>query len=133
MNPPENTIMKTIAQQLNVKTFPFSINDENNNEIYYENSGGYWCKREFDTNNNQTHFENSGGYWCKREFDTNNNQTHFENSGGFWTKREFDNNNNETHFENSGGYIRDNRTTELTLDDIAKKFNIDVKKLKVIK
>ena len=32
--------MKTIAQQLNIKDFPFRIKDNNGNETYYENSDG---------------------------------------------------------------------------------------------
>ena len=36
--------MKTIAQQLNVKQFPFEIKDKNGKVIYYEDSYGYWCK-----------------------------------------------------------------------------------------
>ena len=32
--------MKTIAQQLGIKEFPFRIKDENGNEIYLENSNG---------------------------------------------------------------------------------------------
>ncbi len=53
--------MKTIAQQLNVKDFPFEINDKNNNEIYWENSDGFWVKREFNQSNNQIYYENSDG------------------------------------------------------------------------
>lgn len=53
--------MKTIAEQLNVKEFPFEIKDKNNNLIYIENSNGYWCKREFDSNNNEIYWENSNG------------------------------------------------------------------------
>ena len=33
--------MKTIAQQLNVKEFPFEIKDKNGNEIYFETSNRY--------------------------------------------------------------------------------------------
>lgn len=33
--------MKTIAQQLNIKEFPFRIKDKNGNQIYFENSDGY--------------------------------------------------------------------------------------------
>ena len=33
--------MKTIAQQLNVTEFPFTIKDKNGNVIYCENSDGY--------------------------------------------------------------------------------------------
>ncbi len=30
--------MKTIAQQLNIKDFPFTINDKDGNQIYFERS-----------------------------------------------------------------------------------------------
>ena len=105
---------KTIAQQLNVKDFPFTIKDSNNNQIYFEDSIGCWEKKEFDSNNNQIYFENSDGYWWKKEYDSNNN---------------------EVYFEDSYGIIRDNRPKKviLTLDEIADKFNIDVKDLKVKK
>jgi len=53
--------MKTIAQQLNVKKFPFEIHDSNRNKIYYENSDGSWIKREYDSSNNQIYYENSYG------------------------------------------------------------------------
>ena len=53
--------MKTIAQQVNVKDFPFFINDKNGKIIYFEISSGYWEKREFDSNGNKTYFENSNG------------------------------------------------------------------------
>lgn len=74
--------MKTIAQQLNVKDFPFEIKDKNNNEIYYEDSKGFWYKLEYDKNNNLIYYENSNGYWSKREYDSNNNLIYFENSDG---------------------------------------------------
>jgi hypothetical protein len=50
------------------------IYDSSNNQIYYENSNGYWIKREFDSNNNQIFFENSDGYWLKTEYDSKYNQ-----------------------------------------------------------
>jgi hypothetical protein len=53
--------MKTIAQELNITDFPFEIKDKNNNEIYFENSHGYWVKREFDKNNNIIYWEDSDG------------------------------------------------------------------------
>lgn len=74
--------MKTIAQQLNIKEFPFIINDKNGNETYYENSDGYWSKREYDSNDNEIYYEDSDGYWNKREWNSNGNQIHFENSNG---------------------------------------------------
>ena len=56
--------------------------DENNNEIYYENSTGFWVKREFDENNNKIYLENSTGFRSTWEFDKNNEQIYFENSYG---------------------------------------------------
>ena len=49
----------TIAKQLNIKTFPFTIKDSNGNLIYYENSTGFWAKREYDADGkeiNDHHF-----------------------------------------------------------------------------
>jgi glucan-binding YG repeat protein len=54
--------MKTIAQQLNVKEFPFEIKDKNGNRIYFEKSNGYFVKSEYDSNGNQIYFEDSDGY-----------------------------------------------------------------------
>jgi hypothetical protein len=53
--------MKTIAQQLNVKDFPFEIRDKNNNQIYFEGSKGNWDKQEYDSNNNPIYYEDSSG------------------------------------------------------------------------
>ena len=53
--------MKTIAQQLNVKKFPFIIRNSKGQEIYYENSIGSWEKREYDSDGNRIYFENSDG------------------------------------------------------------------------
>jgi hypothetical protein len=53
--------MKTIAQQLGIKQFPFEIKDKNGNQIYYENSDGFWVKLEYDSNGNEIYFENSSG------------------------------------------------------------------------
>jgi hypothetical protein len=53
--------MKTIAQQLNIKEFPFIIKDKNGNDTYYE-SDGYWLKSEYDSDGNAIYYENSKGY-----------------------------------------------------------------------
>ena len=74
--------MKTIAQQLGIKEFPFRIKDKNGNEIYFETSLGYWSKREFDSNGKQIYYENSDGYWAKRKFDSNGKEIYWENSDG---------------------------------------------------
>jgi hypothetical protein len=125
--------MKTIAQQLNVKDFPFVIRDSNNNEIYWEGSKGNWYKREFDSNNNIIYFEDSYGYWSKKEFDSNNNEIYFKNSHGNWYKQEFDKNNNRIYYESSYGTIVDKRpkpTPEFTMEELIAKlgYNFKIKK-----
>lgn len=104
----------TIAQQLKIKNFPFRIDNHNGHEIYYESKCGFWIRREKDSNDNQTFAENSDGYWCKSEF----------NSKG-----------DRIYFEDSTGAITDNRPkpVELTMEQIAKKFGIDVTLLKIKK
>jgi len=66
----------------------------------------------YDSNNKLIYYEQSDGYWVKREFDSNNNEIYYEQSDGYWVKREFDSNNNEIYYENSDGEIRDNRPKE---------------------
>jgi YD repeat-containing protein len=74
--------MKTIAQQLNVKDFPFVIKDKNENLIYIEDSDGAWVKYEYDTNGNIIRFNNSNRYWSKYEYDGNKNIIYIEHSDG---------------------------------------------------
>ena len=74
--------MKTIAQQLNIKEFPFEIKDKNGNQIYFEDSFGYWYKYEYDSNGMKTYYEDSFGFWCKRKYDSNGNRIYYENSSG---------------------------------------------------
>ena len=54
--------MKTIAQQLNIKEFPFEIRDKNGNQIYWEDYDGFWCKTEYDSNGNEKYWEDSNGF-----------------------------------------------------------------------
>ena len=54
--------MKTIAQQLKIKKFPFDIKDDNGNQIYCEYLDGWWWKSEFDDANNVVYYEDSSGY-----------------------------------------------------------------------
>jgi hypothetical protein len=99
----------TIAQQLKIKEFPFTIKDSNGEDIYFENSNGFWLKREYDSNGKEIYFENSNGYWSKREYDSNGKEIYFENSDGFWIKCEYDSNGNRIYCETSSRVIRDNR------------------------
>ena len=104
--------MKTIAQELKIKDFPFEIKDSKNNEIYYENSYGYWAKREYDKNNNEIYYENSHGNWYKHEFDKNNNEIYYESSYGTITDK------------------RPNPTPEYTMEELIAKlgYNFKIKK-----
>ena len=58
------------------------VYDEQGNQIYFEDSKGYWYKYEYNTNGNQIYFEDSKGYWYKHEYDTNGNEIYYENSNG---------------------------------------------------
>jgi len=104
---------QTIAQFLNVKDFPFVIKDKNSNEIYFENSYGYWYKSEYDEQGNTIRHENSNGYWIK------------------WG---YDDQDNEIYSEDSNGQIIDKRPKpmiELTLEDIAKLKGVDVSQIRI--
>ena len=126
---------KTIAQQLNIKDFPFEIKDKNGNQIYYENSSGHWRKYKYGQNGKIIYIENSSGYWYKYEYDQNGKQIYYETSSGYWDKSEYDQNGKIIYYENSNGYIIDNRpkVVELTIDQIAEKLNIPVNLLKIKK
>ena len=107
--------MKTIAQQLNIKKFPFEIKDVNGNKVYWETSYGFWFKREYNTNSKEVYYEDSTGYWEKREYDTNGNCI---------------------YYEDSKGDIVDNRpkpVKEYSMDEIAKVMGIPVEQLKIRK
>ena len=104
--------MKTIAEQLNVKEFPFIIRDSKGNIIYHE-------------------FEDKS--WARREVDEEGNETYYETNSGHWSKHEYDSKGNKIYYEDSYGYKSDNRVVELTLDQIAEKFGIEVSQLKIKK
>src|SRR5690606_4543797 len=106
----------TIAQQLKIKEFPFEIRDSKGNLIYFEDSDGSWYKREVDSNSNQIYFENSTGYWAKSEFDSKGNLIYLETINDIIIDR-----------------CNKRPKTELTLDEIAKKFGIPVSQLKIKK
>ena len=125
---------QTISQFLNVKDFPFEIEDKNGKRIYREVSNGFWSKREYDDEGNQIYFENSDGFWSKREYNDEGNLIRCEDSTGFWRKREYDDDGNNIYYENSDGKIIDKRPKpmiELTLQDIAKMKGVDVSQIRI--
>jgi hypothetical protein len=104
--------MKTIAQQIkwDFKTNGnLVIKEKNGKNIYFEHSGGYWTKQEWDSQGNEIYVETSGGYWAKREYDSKGNEIYIEYSNGFWVKREYDSKGNLIYHEDSIGAIIDNR------------------------
>jgi len=52
--------MKTIAQQLNIKKFPFEIKDSDGKDIYWEDSRGSWSKWEY-AGGEMIYWEDSNG------------------------------------------------------------------------
>ena len=102
----------TIAQQLNIKDFPFIVKDKDGKELYYETSTGYWYKNEYDVNGYDIRYEDSTGYWRESEYDAEVR---------------------EIYYKNSEGVIRDNRPkqVELTLQQIADKLGINVTQLRI--
>jgi len=128
--------MKTIAQQLNIKTFPFIIRDDKGKQIYCETDDGLYVKLEYHINGGLSFKQTwNGDIWTKREYNKNGKIIYYEYSEGYWWKREYDENGIEVYYENSNGYIRDNKPKilELTLEDIAKQYNIDVNLIKIKK
>ena len=85
-------------------TFPIEITNEKGNSTYYENSYGFWWRREHDKDGNETYSETSCGDWRRREYDKDGNETYREDSDGSWERREYDEDGNQTYYEDSDGY-----------------------------
>jgi len=97
----------SIAKQFNhvFSKGDFKLFDQNGNEVYYENSKGYWIKRKYDQDGNHVYWENSSGYWVKQEFNEEGIRVWFENSNGFWARWEFDGG-NLIRYENSDEVVQ---------------------------
>ena len=52
----------TIAQQLKIKEFPFTIKNKDGNVIYWEASYGTWIKYERDELGKEIYYEKSDGF-----------------------------------------------------------------------
>jgi len=98
--------MKTIAQQLNIKEFPFEIKDADGKEIYREDSDGFWEKWEW-VDGKVICYEDSDGFWEKMEW-AGGEMVYREDSDGFWEKMEWAGG-EMVYREDSDGYIEDNR------------------------
>lgn len=107
--------------------YPHITKDSKGNEIHYKGYNGYGYEyeywKEYDSNNNMIYYKTSNGYECWKEYDLNNNVIHYKNSKG-----------SEYWYNSDGEAIPNpNIPTELTLDQIAEKFNIPVGSLKIVK
>ena len=74
-------LSKIFNQPVRIKGI--SVYNTNGNEIYYENSNGYWYKNEYDNQGNHIYSEDSNGYWYKKEYNTNGNRIYYEDSYGY--------------------------------------------------
>jgi hypothetical protein len=103
--------MKTIAQQLKIKDFPFVIKDKAGNSIYFEDSNGRWEKTERNAHGKEIRYETFDSYWSKREYDAHDNCIRYENS--------------------TGRTIDYQRKHVVTLQQIADKMGINVTQLRI--
>ena len=82
-----------------------------------------------DKNGKTTYWENSSGYWIKREYNSRGNCIYREYSNGFWVKNEWDSQDNRIFYEDSDDKIEDNRPKPCEGKEIV----IDGEKFKLVK
>ncbi len=122
----------TIAQQIN---WDFKTNDEleirdkNGNQIYCEDSNGFWVKMEYNSDGNEIYYESSSGFWKKYEYDSQGSPIYLEDSSGYWSKWEYNSDADIIYYEDSNGNVEDNRPK--TCED--KIIEIDGVKYKLVK
>ena len=105
----------------------FDVYDDKDKAVYFENSNGYWGRSEYDEKGNETYYEDSDGDWYKSDYDERGNEVYCEDNYGYWSKSEYDKRNNLIYFEDSDGDFLDNRTKELTVNDIEKLLGYKIK------
>ena len=103
---------KTIAEQLGIRKFPFIINNDNGQNIYFENRKKYWVKMTYDKNGNEIKRECSDFYVGISKFNENNQLISYGDSKGYWQKREYDSNGIQNYYANAHGVIDDNRNSK---------------------
>ena len=103
----------------------FAVYDEKGNQIYFENSKGFWVKWEYDEKGNVIYFENSKG--SKWKYDEKGNMIYFEGSNGYWEKNEYNEEGIVIYRENNKGKIIDARAKELTIEEIEELLGYKIK------
>jgi hypothetical protein len=61
---------QTLAQFLNIRSFPHFINNDDGKPIYMENENGGWVKNEYDKDGYLIYTEFSDGFWCNYQTST---------------------------------------------------------------
>jgi hypothetical protein len=74
----------TIAQQLNITEFPFTIKDDNGRRIYHENRNGDWTKWVYDQYGNEIYYENSNGYVLDNRHENNQPEKWYKIFAPMW-------------------------------------------------
>jgi YD repeat-containing protein len=129
-----------------VINYPLITEDSKGNVVYRKDSNGFEIWQEYDENNNRIHRKDSNGFEIWYEYDENHNIIYRKDSNGFEIWQEYDENHNIIYRKDSEGFEdwtwydsegykipNPNLVTEVTFDDIAKKFGVDVKNLKIKK
>tara|TARA_R110002012_G_scaffold224504_1_gene396500 strand:+ start:48 stop:443 length:396 start_codon:yes stop_codon:yes gene_type:complete len=84
---------KTIAQQLNIKEFPFKIKDKNGNGIYLENTNNNWTRWEYGECGNILFSENSDGVSCEYSYESDGTECRrvyrYREPYAHWVKYEY--------------------------------------------
>ena len=99
------------------------IYDTNNNkQLTYKGSDGYWREYTYDTTNNLLTYKDSKGYWDEYTYNSNNNILTSKKSNGYWGEYTYDfNNNNILAYKDSTGYwaeyTYDSNNNKLTYKD----------------
>lgn len=57
----------------------------------------------------QVYYENSKGYWARREYNEADQEVYVQTCTGYWEKHEYNEAGKEVYFESSFGNVRDNR------------------------
>ena len=83
--------------------------------------------RRYDQEWNQVYYENSYGYWEKRKY-KDGKEVYYECSNGSWYNCEYDEEGNEVYFRDSDGLIIDNREpVDMTMAEIIKKLGRNIR------
>jgi hypothetical protein len=88
--------------------FPIVIKDKNGNEIYYQNSDGYYYERTYSNTHCPLTYKNSNGDWTETTYDEDDNVLTYKKSDGFWAESTYGDDANELTYKDSDGRYKIN-------------------------